>query len=61
MSLRRLWTTSLVWAAILVGLAILLSATINPLLGRRMHWDWTSALAVALFTLLTVALRRRWV
>lgn len=59
--LRRPWRTSLAWAAILVGLAIVVSATINPLLDRRVHWDWTSPLAAGLFTLLTVALRRRWV
>lgn len=61
MPLHRPWTASLVRAAILVGLALLLSAAINPLLGRRVHWDWTAPLGVALFLLLAVALRRRWV
>jgi hypothetical protein len=58
---RRPWMASLGWAAVLVGLGIVLSATVNPLLDRRVHWDWTAPLGVVLFALMAAALRRRWV
>jgi hypothetical protein len=46
-------------AAQWVGTGIVLSATINPLLGRRVHWDWTAALGLVLFIFLTFAFRHR--
>jgi hypothetical protein len=57
----RSWRVSALWAAIFVGAGILLSATVNPLFGRSVHWDWMAGLAPTLFTVATVALRRRWV
>ena len=57
----RSWPVSALWAAVLVGAGILLSAAVNPLFGRSVHWDWMAGLAPALFALATVALRRRWV
>ncbi|MBI4312857.1 MAG: hypothetical protein HY681_13925 [Chloroflexi bacterium] len=57
---KRSWAASLSWATLLVAVAIGLSVTINPLLGRRVHWDWTLPLALALFAVLSLALRRRW-
>ncbi len=57
----RRWHTSIVWAAVLVGAAVALSATVNPLLGRAIHWDWMAGLAPTLFIVLAVAIRRRWV
>ena len=44
-----------------MGIGIGLSAVINPLLGRYVHWDWMAVLAPALFVALAVSLRRRWV
>ena len=52
---------SLTWAAVIVGIAILLSATVNPQLGRAVHWDWMAGLAPTLFVAMALALRRRWV
>ena len=57
----RSWPVSALWAGVFVGAGILLSATINSLFGRYMHWDWMAGLAPTLFVLATVALRRRWV
>jgi hypothetical protein len=57
----RGWGVSVFVALIGVGIGVTLSATINPLLDRRVHWDWTAPLAVALLVLLTTAVRRRWV
>lgn len=57
----RSWTFSLFWAAVVVGVSIVLSATINPLFGRYVHWDWMAGVAPAGFILLTLAFRKRWV
>ena len=58
---RRGWMTSLVLAAVIVVVGIGLSAVINPLLGRYVHWDWVAVLAPTLLITLAIALRRRWV
>ena len=57
----RSWPQSLFWAALVVGVSIIVSATINPLFGRAVHWDWMAGVAPAGFAILAVALRRRWV
>ncbi len=57
----RSWVFSLGWAAVIVGVSIALSATINPIFGRYVHWDWMAGVAPVSFTLLTLALRRRWI
>ena len=57
----RSWRVSALWAAAFVGAGILVSATVNPLFGRSVHWDWMAGLAPTLFALAAVALRRRWV
>ena len=57
----RGWTVSLLWAAVVVGIAIGVSAAVNPLFDRSVHWDWMAAVAPAGFIALTVALRKRWV
>ena len=56
----RSWLTSTLVAATSLALMILLSATINPLLGRYVHWNWVAVGAPILFILLTVSLHRRW-
>lgn len=57
---RRGWAAALAWAGGLASAAIVVGATVNPALGRSVHWDRMSALAVVLFVALAVALRRRW-
>ncbi len=57
---KRSWPVALLWAGTLVGASVMLSAVINPLFGRFVHWDWMAVLAPTLFVLLTLSLRRRW-
>ena len=57
----RGWAFSLLWAVVIVGLSIVASATINPLFGRYVHWDWMAGVAPIGFVLVTLAFRRRWV
>ena len=57
----RTWAFSLFWAALVVGVAIVGSATINPLFGRFVHWDWMAGVAPVGFMALALAFRRRWV
>ena len=56
---RRSWKLSLLLAAAITGSAIGVSAVVNPLLGRYVHWDWMAFLAPAIFVLATVYLRTR--
>ena len=57
----RTWAFSLFGAALVVGVAIVASATINPLFGRSVHWDWMAGVAPVGFAVLALAFRRRWV
>ena len=57
----RSWVIAIAVAAILVGVGIFLSAVINPLFGRYVHWDWMAVLAPVLFIAAVAAVRRRWV
>ncbi len=57
----RTWALSLFWAALVVGVAIVASATINPLFDRSVHWDWMAGVAPVGFVALALAFRRRWV
>ena len=57
---KRSWTASMAFSVALVGVGILLSATVNPLFGRAVHWDWMAVLAPTLFVTMTVVLRNRW-
>lgn len=58
---RRAWWFSLAVSAAIIGASIVLSATVNPLFGRAVHWDWMAGLAPTLFVLFVLALRRRWI
>jgi hypothetical protein len=57
----RSWVFSLSWATAIVGVSIIGSATINPLFGRAVHWDWMAGIAPAGFVALIMVFRRRWV
>ncbi len=59
--LERGWLVSIFWAALIIGIGIVLSAIINPLLGRFVHWDWMAGIAPVSFALFAWALRHRWV
>jgi len=48
-------------AGTLVGAAIILSAVVNPMFGRYIHWGWMAVLAPTLFVLFSLSLRNRWV
>jgi hypothetical protein len=56
----RGWPFSLVTSAVIVTISIVASATINPLFGRSVHWDWVAGIVPVSFILMTLAFRRRW-
>ena len=58
---KRSWPVALAWAGGLTGGSVMLSAVVNPLFGRLVHWDWMAGLAPTLFFLIAISLRRRWV
>ena len=58
---KRSWPVALTWAGALVGGAVILSAVVNPLFERSVHWDWMAGLASTLFVVASVAFRLRWV
>ena len=58
---ERRWVTSVLWAALIVGIGVILSAVLNPLVDRAVHWDWMAGIAPISFALFALALRRRWV
>ena len=58
---NRSWIVAIPVAAVLVGVGVFLSAVINPLFGRYVHWDWMAVLAPVLFIAAVAAVRRRWV
>ena len=57
----RNWPQTALLAAIAVGLTLAVSATVNPLLGRSIHWDWVAGIAPVSFGALVYIFRRRWV
>ena len=59
--MQRSWLVSLTVATVVVGALIVVSAVVNPLFGRYVHWDWMAGLAPTLYVAAVVALRRRWV
>ena len=56
----RTWSFSIVYSAIIVAISIVASATINPLFGRSVHWDWVAVIVPVSLILMTLAFRRRW-
>lgn len=57
---RRPWWTCIATAGLALAGIVALSAIVNPLLGRYMHWDRIAVGAPVAFVLASVALRRRW-
>ena len=58
---HRGWGLSVGLGALVTGAAVGLSAIVNPLFGRYVHWDWMVFLAPSVFLLTVLSLRRRWV
>jgi len=58
---RRGWLASTGQSAAVVAIGVVASATVNPMLGRSVHWDWMAVVAPTLLVVLVIALRRRWV
>lgn len=58
---RRSWSVSVLSALVLVGFTVLLSAVVNPMFGRYVHWDRVAVGAPIAVVVLAVALRRRWI
>ena len=58
---KRSWRFSIALAAVIVGVSVAISATVNPLFGRYVHWDWMAGLAPTIFVLFTLSLRNRWI
>ena len=58
---KRGWPVALAWAGALVGVLVVLSAVVNPLIERSVHWNWMAGLAPTLLVVLTLAIRWRWV
>jgi len=42
---KRSWIISLGLALTIVGVGVPLSAVVNPILGRTVHWDWMAGVA----------------
>lgn len=57
---KRSWARSVAISVAVVGVGIAISATVNPMFDRAVHWDWMAVLAPALLIGLAVALRNRW-
>jgi hypothetical protein len=57
---KRSWPLSVAASVAVVGVGIAISATVNPLFDRAVHWDWMAVLAPVLLIGLAVALRNRW-
>ena len=45
---KRSWRWSVAVSVAVVGVGIAISATVNPLFDRAVHWDWMAVLAPAL-------------
>ncbi len=57
---KKSWAQSVAVSVVVVGDGIAISATVNPLFDRAVHWDWMAVLAPALLIGLTIVLRNRW-
>lgn len=56
----RSWVISVIVAAVILAITITLSATINPLFGRAVHWNWVAGIAPVAFLAVLLSTRNRW-
>ncbi len=56
----RSWVISVIVAAVILAITLTLSATINPLFGRAVHWDWVAGIAPVAFLAVLLSTRNRW-
>ena len=57
----RDWRLAAALAGVLTVVAVVVSALVNPLFDRAVHWDWMAYLAPTVFVLSAISLRRRWI
>lgn len=57
----RTWVEALKWAAIIVVIATVASAVLNPLIGRTVHWNIMAVLMPTLFVAFSFLFKKRWV
>ncbi len=57
---KRSWRAAIAISAPVLAAVIVVSATLNPLIGRAVHWDWVAVAAPVLLVAMVVALRNRW-
>ena len=57
---KRSWRAAIAVSGPVLAAVIVVSATVNPLIGRAVHWDWMAVAAPLLLVALVVALRNRW-
>ena len=57
---KRSWARSVAISVAVVGVGIVISATVNPLFDRAVHWDWMAGVAPVGFAALIMAFRRGW-
>ena len=57
---KRSWRAAIAISVPVLAGAIVVSATLNPLIGRAVHWDWMAVAAPVLFVVMVIALRKRW-
>ena len=56
----RTWTEALRWALVVV-VATIASAFLNPLIGRTVHWNIMAVLMPTLFVAFVFLFKKRWV
>jgi hypothetical protein len=57
---KRSWRSAISISVAMLAVGIAVSATVNPLFGRAVHWDWMAVLAPVLLVAMTLVLRNRW-
>jgi hypothetical protein len=58
---NRTWVAALKWAALIVVIATIVSAVLNPLPGRMIHWNITAVLMPTWFVAFSFLFQKRWV
>jgi len=56
----RGWLFSVGVSAAVVAFGVALSATVNPVFDRAVHWDWMAVIVPVMLIGLSLGLRRRW-